>query len=90
MKSPCCGQPTRIIKVEGRYAGAVVRRRRICSSCGKAFTTHESLVETTAPRCAKKCGIVAELTQKVEECERLRTKDRAVRTRVGFGAGAKS
>ena len=82
MRSPCCKKPSKIISVEGRYVGAVVRRKRICRSCGRSFATHESIVPATSPPCMKRCSIVAELTQKVEECERLRVEDREVRARV--------
>ena len=77
MRSPCCKVETRIIKVEGRYIGAVVRRKRICCSCGKAFATHESVIPATSPPCMKRCSIVAELTHKLEK--------KKPRASVGFG-----
>ena len=69
MRSPCCKTGSRIIGEAGRYAGAVLRRTRVCAACGKSFATHESVVAATSPPCKKRCAIVAELTQKVEDLQ---------------------
>jgi transcriptional repressor NrdR len=42
---PSCDSPTSIL--ETRKAGAALRRRRECSSCGHRFTTYERAVPET-------------------------------------------
>jgi transcriptional repressor NrdR len=41
---PRCDSPTGILETRKAEAGAVLRRRRECSSCGHRFTTYERAV----------------------------------------------
>ncbi len=56
MKCPYCDQPeTRVLDSRQTEDGYVIRRRRICDSCGKRFTTYET-AEITTVRVVKKDG----------------------------------
>jgi transcriptional repressor NrdR len=41
MTCPTCHQPTRVLESRRAEAGAAIRRRRECASCGRRFTTFE-------------------------------------------------
>jgi transcriptional repressor NrdR len=41
VQCPHCEATTRVLESRGAEAGAAVRRRRECSSCGRRFTTYE-------------------------------------------------
>ncbi len=41
MDCPACHSPTRVLETRSDDAGAAVKRRRECSSCGDRFTTFE-------------------------------------------------
>lgn len=44
MKCPFCGHPdTKVIDSRGQDDNSVIRRRRLCESCGKRFTTYERM-----------------------------------------------
>lgn len=44
MKCPFCNAPdSRVVDSRAAEEGATIRRRRECTSCGKRFTTYESL-----------------------------------------------
>ena len=46
MKCPFCGKDdTRVIDSRPADDNSSIRRRRICDSCGKRFTTHEKVAE---------------------------------------------
>lgn len=54
MNCPFCSHDsTRVL--DSRDAGSSIRRRRVCESCGKRFTTHERL-EQRLPQVVKKDG----------------------------------
>jgi transcriptional repressor NrdR len=44
---PHCDSPTSILETRKAEAGAALRRRRKCSSCGHRFTTYERAVPET-------------------------------------------
>jgi transcriptional repressor NrdR len=44
---PHCDSPTSILETRKADAGAALRRRRECSSCGHRFTTYERAVPET-------------------------------------------
>jgi transcriptional repressor NrdR len=44
---PHCDSPTAILETRKAEGGAVLRRRRECSSCGHRFTTYERAVPET-------------------------------------------
>jgi transcriptional repressor NrdR len=44
---PRCDSPTSILETRKAEAGAALRRRRECSSCGHRFTTYERAVPET-------------------------------------------
>jgi transcriptional repressor NrdR len=44
---PHCSSPTAILETRKAEAGAALRRRRECSSCGHRFTTYERAVPET-------------------------------------------
>ena len=47
MKCPFCNyNDTKVIDSRGQEDNSVIRRRRLCESCGKRFTTYET-IETT-------------------------------------------
>jgi transcriptional repressor NrdR len=46
MYCPSCGAPTRVIATRSADAGASVRRRRACESCGQRITTYERVEAT--------------------------------------------
>ena len=41
MDCPLCQSTSRVLESRGSEAGAAIRRRRECSSCGHRFTTYE-------------------------------------------------
>src|SRR5436305_3777631 len=41
MTCPSCQRPTRVLESRRAEAGAAIRRRRECPSCGRRFTTFE-------------------------------------------------
>ena len=41
MECPSCSRPTRVLESRRADDGAAVRRRRLCPSCGRRFTTYE-------------------------------------------------
>ena len=44
MKCPYCnGADTKVIDSRGQEDNSVIRRRRLCESCGKRFTTYERI-----------------------------------------------
>ena len=44
MKCPYCGEDdTKVIDSRGQEDNSVIRRRRLCESCGKRFTTYERI-----------------------------------------------
>jgi transcriptional repressor NrdR len=43
MQCPRCGSPSNVLETRSADAGAAVRRRRKCSSCGERFTTFERI-----------------------------------------------
>lgn len=56
MKCPYCGAPeTKVIDTRPTEEGSSIRRRRECSSCGKRFTTYET-IETIPLIVVKKDG----------------------------------
>jgi transcriptional repressor NrdR len=47
MRCPYCGQDRdRVIDSRGAEDGGAIRRRRVCESCGKRFTTYERVERT--------------------------------------------
>jgi transcriptional repressor NrdR len=47
MNCPRCDHPTNTLETRKTEAGAALRRRRACSSCGHRFTTYERAVPET-------------------------------------------
>lgn len=43
MQCPRCGSSSHVLETRSAEAGAAVRRRRQCSSCGERFTTFERI-----------------------------------------------
>ena len=44
MKCPFCNyNDTKVIDSRGQEDNSVIRRRRLCESCGKRFTTYERI-----------------------------------------------
>ena len=44
MRCPFCGEEnTKVIDSRGQEDNSVIRRRRLCESCGKRFTTYERI-----------------------------------------------
>lgn len=41
MDCPSCDRPTRVLESRRAEDGSAVRRRRLCASCGRRFTTYE-------------------------------------------------
>ena len=41
MNCPACGEPSHVVETRSAEAGAALRRRRECTSCGERFTTYE-------------------------------------------------